>query len=63
MERTPTISEELKILVDALATAVEMDFMAREHAKLVWRKLLSRSNLDIIQTKGEVNKDDIIKKD
>lgn len=63
MERTPTIVEELKSLSEALSIAVKMDFMAREHAKLIWRKLLGASGIDVSQIKKEVSKDGTIKKD
>lgn len=62
MDREPTIAEELKTLVDALSVAVQSDFMAREHAKLIWRKLLGASGLDVTQIKKEVNQDGTIKK-
>lgn len=48
---------ELRDLVSSLATAVELDFMSRDHAKLIWRKYLKASGMDIndSQAKKEVN--------
>ena len=48
---------ELKDLVGSLATAVELDFMSRDHAKLIWRKYLKASGWDIAepQSKKESN--------
>ncbi len=47
--------DELKDLVDSLAKAVEMDFMSRDHAKLIWRKYLKASGMDLeVQPKKEI---------
>ena len=57
----PTVTiEELSLMGGALAMAVNMDFMSRDHGKIIWRKLLKLSNLDIKSKKKE--KDDTIKK-
>lgn len=46
---------ELKDLVDSLSKAVECDFMSRDHAKLIWRKYLKVSGMDLeVQPKKEV---------
>lgn len=55
MDRNPTITEELHTLVGALSIAVQCDFMAREHAALIWKKLLKESGLDVTQKKEVKN--------
>lgn len=58
-----SVVEELNYLVTALETAVRMDFMARPHAALIWKKLLKGSGLDVVQTNNtEVNKNVTTKK-
>lgn len=40
--------EDLKNLAEALSTAVNQDFMAREHAKSIWMNFLKKgTDLDV----------------
>jgi len=47
---------EVESLVRALALAVDMDFMAREHAALLWKTILQISDIDIVNKKQGGNK-------
>lgn len=40
-------TEDLRNMAFALSLAVDHDFMAREHAAKIWKKLLSESPFDI----------------
>lgn len=44
-----TAVSELNTLAMSLDIAVRNDFMAREHAKAVWKEALKTSGLDIVK--------------
>jgi len=56
------VTEELYYVVNSLALAVDMGFMSRAHAALVWKGLLRASQLDVSQNNKGVKTNDTIKK-
>lgn len=54
MDEKSKAANNLANLALALEKAVTQDFMAREHAALVWKTFLRESGLDVLKKKEEV---------
>ncbi len=58
------IAQELLTLAQSLSVAVDHDFMAREHAASVWKRVLKCTAYDVpLVAKKEEKKDVVVKKD
>ena len=55
---TPGTMQELLSLAQALALAVDRNFMKREHAGAIWKRILTFTGVDTTKQQKEVSKKD-----